>query len=109
MKKYQPQNTDIVGEIKRQFRLFIGQSQSLTQKQKMALLKELGSNYFDDRFDASKFIEDAVGYSVSQWSENNFKLAELWQDVAKSNAAINNIPFDVATQTVEAFKQKFEI
>lgn len=109
MIKYIPQNTDIVGEIKRQFAKFINECESLKRDQKQELLKELGSNHFDDRFDASRFIEDAVGYSVSQWREINHSLAQLWQDIAKNNAMVNNTPFDVANETLGVYKDQFEI
>jgi len=106
---YIPKNGDFVGKIKREITNFINNVPEIDDLVKDKILRNLGCNYYDERFDVSVFIPDAVRYSVSEWKQQNFDLAKLWQEVAVKNAAICNAPYDVANATVEEFKKQFNI
>lgn len=92
MIQFKPQEKDFVGVIKSMMSKFIENSQSLTDGKKSELLQELGTNFYDKRFDGSKFIEDAVGYAVFKWEKNNLETMELWKNIAINNATVNNAP-----------------
>ena len=108
MEKYKPKEKDFVGIIKKQFKDFINKSKSIGDVERKLLLKEIGDNFHDDRFDGSKFIQDAVGYSVGRWNQNNFELAQLWKEIAINNAKVGDYPHEVANEVVEEFKKQFD-
>lgn len=107
MKKFEPSETDFIGNIKKQIENFIKNSNVIDEEVKREFIKEIGSNWYDDRFDGTKFIDDAVGYSIYKWQEQNFKLAELWKEIAINNAKVSNQPHKVADETVARFKDEF--
>jgi len=109
MEEFKPRETEITGNVKKQVKHFIENSIVLDENTKKALLEELGENWFDERFSAKAFIEDISSYAVSQWNKNNFKLVELWQQVAINNAKTHNKPFKVANETIASFKSKFNL
>lgn len=107
MKNFEPRETEFIGEIKKQITNFIKISNVIDEEVKIALIEELGSNWYDDRFDGTKFIDDAVGSSIYKWQEQNFKLSELWKEVAINNAKVNNEPHKVADETIARFRDEF--
>jgi len=107
MKAYKPDKTDIVGKIKQQVEKFILSSNVINSETKQALIEELGTNHHDNRFDAGKFIPDAIGYSVEVWREQKFNIAQLWKDVAVNAASGNRYPHAIANDVIEEFEKKF--
>jgi len=107
MEKFKPRETEFIGLIKKQIEKFITNSAVIDDKLKRDFIKELGFNWHDDRFDATEFIDDAVGYSICIWKEQNLQLAELWKEIAINNAKVNNEPHKVADETVARFKDEF--
>lgn len=110
MEKFNPEDCDFVYEIKRQFKSFIDNSKVLDSETKHKLLDELELYWGNDnRFDGNVFINSAIGYSLGVWQRQNFKISELWKQVAIENAKINNEPYKVAEETVKQFKSQFDI
>lgn len=101
---------DMVGQLKKILDSYLRGSKVLTDKQKDDLLEEMGSNFYDDRFDVPKnFIKVATEWSVHSWQRQNFKLLELWVDIVKANAAVSNAPHKVADEVVKKYKENFDI
>ena len=107
MYRFTPKETDFIGIIKKQIEKFIKDSNVIDGNAKRELIEELGGNFYDDRFDATKFITDAVGLAIYRWNEQNFKLVELWKEIAINNAKSNNKPYEVADSTIASFKDSF--
>jgi hypothetical protein len=107
MENFKPKETEFIGIIKKQIQDFIDNSEVLDDETKKAFKKELGSNWYDNRFDATKFIDDAVGCSVIKWQQHNFELSELWKQIAINNAKVSNEPYKVANETISKFKSEF--
>ncbi len=107
MKGYKPRTNDIVGEIKKQVEKFIDDSKILNTEQKEALKEELVTSWIDNRFNGHYFINDAIGFSVQEWKNENLELVDLWKQIAVNNANCNNEPHKVADEAVEEFKKKF--
>lgn len=107
MKPYIVDETRITGEIKKQFTEFVKNSQTIDQNSKDALLKELGSNWFDQRFNPRAFIRDAMEFSVMEWKRQQFETVELWKQIA-INASINNTaPHEIADKAVKEFEKQY--
>ena len=107
MNKFKPSETAFIGLIKKQIENFIKDSEVIDEDVKREFIKEVGSNWYDNRFDGTKFIDDAVGFSVHKWQEQNFKLTELWKEVAVNNAKVSNDPHIAADEVVDRFKERF--
>lgn len=107
MKNFKPNEAEIIGQIKKQIEAFIRSSLVLDPEVKKHFLEELAPYWNDERFDGTKFLDDAVGLSIYRWQEQNFKLVELWKEIAVNNAKVNNEPHKVADETVARFKEAF--
>lgn len=107
MENFKPDETGFIGIIKKQIQNFISSSKVLDEETKKAFEEELGSNWYDDRFDGTKFIDDAVRYSLFEWKQHNFELVELWKQIAINNAKVSNEPHKVADETIARFKSEF--
>lgn len=104
MKKFTIDEHKIKGAVKRQMRDFILRCETLTHTQRGDLLGELGSNFFDDRFSAKEFMEDAVSMVMWDWKNVNLDLMDLWKKIAVANASISNEPHKTADEVVKAFQ-----
>ena len=107
MEKFKPNTVNYIGYMKLQMMSFIHNSKVIDEDTKVEFIKELGENWYDDRFDASCFIDDISKHSISMWKDQNFKVVELWKDVAVNNATTNNKPYEVADKTIASFKKEF--
>jgi hypothetical protein len=108
MEQFKPSETDFIGVIKKQMREFIQNSETLNKTQKEKLLKELGSNHYDERFSGEEFIEEAIHTAKTEWLDQNFELVDLWKSVVVNSANITETPQKVANEVVSSFKERFE-
>ena len=46
---------------------------------------------------------------MQEWGKVNFKELELWQEIVKTNAAINNTPHIVANNAIASYREQFSI
>ncbi len=110
MEKFKPEDVNFVYEIKRQFKSFIDNSKVLDSETKCKLLGELELYWGNDnRFDGNVFIDSAISYSLEVWRHQNFKIAELWKQVAINAANTNMFPHKVANETVDSFREQFDL
>lgn len=107
MDQYKPKETEFNGVIKDMIRKFIEGTDVIPVEVKRELMEDLGSNFYDPRFDSKVFFEEATLRSNLEWQMNNMELAELWKKVAIESAKISDNPGKVATETVERFKEQF--
>jgi len=109
MKDFKFDENEFVGAIKNEMKRFIEKTDKISDEQKDELLKELGVNWFDERFNGKQFFEDVIRYSVYVWSQHNFNLSELWKQIAIANASVSEIPYETANKTIEEFKKEFNV
>lgn len=109
MEKYKPNETEIKGELKNQVANFIQCSLDINQETKSKMIKDLGSNWNDERFDVEKLTHYATRFSISAWKEQNFKIVQLWKDIVIKNASNSNTPHLVANEVISEMKSKFNI
>ena len=76
---------------------------------KCKLINELGSNWYDDRFNTETFIKPAIEFSLMEWNKYNLGLTELWKQVAIESAKHSETPFNIANNTIDAFKKQFKL
>jgi hypothetical protein len=89
---------------------FVKTAEGLTDEQRTNLKYQVsGWVYNKQGFDAKTIVEDAFGYAISEWVQQNHELSELWKQVAVANAAIHNAPEETATVVVAKYKEGFNI
>jgi hypothetical protein len=109
MEKFKTSEVAIKGALKEELRRFIKNCNSLNDEQKNLVNKELGYNWYDERFNVEKFISHIDYSRFIEWQNNNFKLMDLWTEIAVKNASVNNQPHIVANEAVSVFKKEFNI
>lgn len=109
MNQFKPSEYQIVEQIKAQLSDFIKKTSVIDQETKSALLKDIGHNTTDDRFDGTKFISAAVGYAMYDWKNENLELMELWKSIAIANASVNNEPHLVADAAVSKLIRNLQV
>lgn len=109
MEFYKPYPNEITNAIKSQIAMFINRSNSIDEETKLALKKELGTNWSDDRVNTNNFFDHAISYSYEKWQRNELKVLELWKEVAINNSKINNNPHLVADKVIKKYCKEFNI
>jgi hypothetical protein len=101
--------TDFMESLNKVFANAINSSNILNEEVKAHLIREIRHTWFERREDPKVFIEDAVGYAISLWIEQNLQLAELWKSVAINAARHSNNPEEIANNVLITFKKGIEI
>lgn len=109
MENFKPSETDFTGAIKMQMEKFIRNCETLDSETKQKLLTELGTNFFDNRFDGSIFIEEATKWAYAQWRDQSIAFMKLWEAVVVENAKVNNKPHLVANEAITEYKKQFNL
>jgi hypothetical protein len=82
---------------------FIENCETLDKDSKEKLKEELWNYPTNDA------IVSEVHRVVDYWSRENFKLVELWKDIAVNNAKVSSEPHKTANTAVAEFKKSFPL
>jgi hypothetical protein len=109
MKEFEPRETSFIGDIKNQFKKFILDSQSISHETKDALLEELGTNFYDDRFTAEQFFQYGIQSAVNTWKCVSLEEMDLWKKTVLNAANHSSEPEVIANNVIKELKKQFTL
>ena len=105
---FEANKQEIVGATKKVLLAFIKESKALAPKTKEEFIKEIGSNFYDDRFNVTELIGFAQRIAIVEWLKQNLNSSDLWKDIAINASNHTAIPYSVANKTVKEFKKQMK-
>jgi hypothetical protein len=102
-------STDFMLSLNHIFANAIYSSNILGEDTKSQLIKEINDTWIERREDPKVFIKHAVGNAIAAWHHENFRLSELWRDVAINAANHSSNPQEIADNAIEQFKKTFNL
>jgi hypothetical protein len=102
-------STDFMLSLNHIFANAIYSSNILDKDTKSQLIKEINDTWIERKEDPKVFINHAVGNAIAAWHHENFRLSELWRDVAINAANHSSNPQEIADNAIEQFKKTFNL
>lgn len=102
-------STDFMLSLNHIFARAIISSNILEEDTKSQLIKEINDTWIERKEDPKVFINHAVGDAIAAWHHENFRLSELWRDVAINAANHSSNPQEIADNAIEQFKKTFNL
>ena len=102
-------STDFMLSLNHIFANAIYSSNILGEDTKSLLIKEINDTWIERKEDPKVFIKHAVGNAIAAWHHENFRLSELWRDVAINAANHSSNPQEIADNAIEQFKKTFNL
>jgi hypothetical protein len=102
-------STDFMLSLNHVFARAIISSNILDKDTKSQLIKEINDTWIERKEDPKVFIKHAVGNAIAAWHHENFRLSELWRDVAINAANHSSNPQEIADNAIEQFKKTFNL
>jgi hypothetical protein len=102
-------STDFMLSLNHIFANAIYSSNILDKDTKSQLIKEINDTWIERKEDPKVFIKHAVGNAIAAWHHENFRLSELWRDVAINAANHSSNPQEIADNAIEQFKKTFNL